>query len=156
MAFSDDIAELVKMPKVLRFPLPEPDQGNNANFLEVVAPLLHPDGTEIAGLRFFATWWAKPRPGKCNIKLTLQRFSDGIWERIFQIEVYERTRRSHKAEDGNHIYGPEIQYNGKHRPILTSLGCNSDMRLWMRRFVRHTHITTERTEESLFKWELEP
>ena len=151
-----DIELLVKMPKILRFPLPEPQTANNAKFVEVIAPLHRHDGTDIAGLRFYATWRTRNRPGTCNIKLTLQAFVGGRWNRILQIEVYEAGRRAHTAEDGNHIYGPEIQYNEKHRCIITRLDCDSDKRLWMRRFMRHTNITAIRTEDSLFKWELEP
>ena len=156
MADEEEVRRILREPKVLCFPLPESKNANNHTFLEVFSPIQYPDGTDFPGLRFHATWKRSPRPGRCNTKLTLQLFEHGQWVRIFQIEVYEKTRKAHRFLDGTAIYGPEIQYGKKHRPIRTKLDCNSDIRFWMRRFIRHTHIRTQRVEETLFKWDLEP
>lgn len=152
----EDAEKLVKMAKVLHFPLPKPEHGNNRRFLQITAQLHDKNGISMEGLRLYITWRDDGVPERCNTKITLQSFLNGRWQRIFQIEVYERQRISHTFPDGRYIRGPELQYNGRHRPIITNLGCaREDRRKWMARFTRHCNIACERKGETLVPGEFD-
>lgn len=131
------LAALVKMPKVLLYPLPEPFPAPNMRFLVIRADVYDLAGERIPSLSVELAW--KVRALTCNEKYTLFHASEGRRERIFQIEVYDRHHISHRA-DGLNWRGPHLRYRDENRRCSAKFACGEQHReRWLGRFLRHTN-----------------
>lgn len=131
------VRNLLKMKKFIQQPLPEPSSSNHANFLGISCTLVDSNGFDIPKVLLKIEW----RDGGlgCNEKYTLFQRTDR-WQRIFQIEVYPKSRISHR-ENGIDWFGSHVYYNGVNKKTTAQFDCGEQHRKrWFERFCRHTNI----------------
>lgn len=107
----EEILYLIKQPKLIYYPMADPVVANHTKYLCVSSDLLDSSGAIIPRLQLQIEW--KNGGIECNEKYTLFYF-DERWRRVFQIEVYSKSKLSHR--DGEEKwYGPHLHYNGQNR-----------------------------------------
>lgn len=97
------------MPKFVRVPLGPPVSADNRNFQAVRGELLDENDAFVPGIWLEVLVREPKQPGVRNDKYSLFVFGpDGHPTRISQVEVYPRTRLSHRGS--SLIRGPHVHY----------------------------------------------
>lgn len=133
----DDI-ELIRLRKSFAGELSYEGKDTNLAFKVLAFRPLDEDGLTIPGLTVEIHVRVGLTAGRCKYTFTLFRLSKQKKQRIYQLEVVPRDKRSHNGPP--RLYGPHEHFGeATVQPVQNELGC-ADYRAWLDFFCERVNL----------------